>query len=513
MNVPIGIDGLGAVAATVLFWGGLALMVFGIIKLVAVPLAVAFEWRESRRRRRGHHTLLDERPWVSVIVPAYNEGPVLANCVRSLVASDYDRIEVVIVDDGSTDDTPQVAAALAARYAQVRSVRQENAGKGAALNRGIAVSTGEVLFFVDSDGIFAPGSVAEMLRGFNHPDVGAVCGDDRPVNLNRIQTRLLAVLSHAGTGLVRRALTMLGCLPIVSGNVGAFPRAVLEQIGGFDETTVGEDLELTWRVHRAGFRVVFQPRALVYAESPSTLRTLWRQRVRWARGLLQTMRIHASMIGNLRYRTFGAYLVVNTLTMVVMPLLQLLVLASLPLVAVTDQFPVERSVLGVLGWLGIALSLAVVSFAVLLNRAARDLRHLWTLPLWPIYSTALAAVMACALWKEARGGPASWNKMVRTGVVSVAELGVGSTGDTGTDQSLGVAAEAPFATMRQVGMTIPAAPAARRAPRHRATPATAVAVRDVHTWIDSPWNGCERSPSVLGALPGGGLLAQRSEVS
>ncbi|QOR72532.1 glycosyltransferase family 2 protein [Ruania alkalisoli] len=397
-------------------------MVFGIAKLVMVPLAVAFEWREHRRSRRGHHTLLNEKPWVSVIVPAYNEGPVLNGCVRSLITNGYERLEVVIVDDGSTDDTPAVAAELAARYPQVRLVRQENAGKGAALNRGIAVAGGEVLLFVDSDGIFAPGAVAEMLRGFDRPDVGAVCGDDRPVNLNRIQTRLLAILSHAGTGMVRRALTMIGCLPIVSGNVGAFPREVISEIGGFDETTVGEDLELTWRVHRAGYRVVFRPRALVYAESPSTIRTLWRQRVRWARGLLQTMRIHRSMIGNPRYGAFGIYLVVNTLTMIVMPLLQLLVLTSLPVVSAVGTVPVQGSTVAVLGWLGIAVSLVVVGFATLLNRAARDLRHLWTVPLWPVYATALAAVMACALWKEARGGPASWNKMTRTGVVSVQDL-------------------------------------------------------------------------------------------
>lgn len=415
-----------AVLDAVVGAAGLALLLFGVLKLVAVPLAAWFELQDVRRRRSRHRrTWYDQGPLVSVIVPAYNEGPVLANCVHSLLSSDYRRVEVVIVDDGSSDDTPEVVAALVARYPRVRAVRQPNAGKGAALNRGIAESTGDVLFFVDADGIFSPGAIAEMLRGFDGPEVGAVCGDDRPVNLDRVQTRMMAVLSHAGTGLVRRALTVLGCLPIVSGNVGAFPRTVIEQIGGFDETTVGEDLELTWRVHRAGYRVRFCPRGLVYAESPSTVRTLWRQRVRWARGLLQTMRIHREMIGNPRFGAFGLYLVVNTLTMVVMPLLQLLVLALLPALALIGEPPIEPGVAGVLSWLGLTVSVAVVCFAVLVNRAWSDLRHLWTVPLWPVYATAIAAVMVSALWLELRGGPASWHKMQRTGVVSMAALSRG----------------------------------------------------------------------------------------
>ena len=182
--------------------------------------------------------------------------------------------------------------------------------------------------FVDADGIFSQNTVKRMLQGFTDQRTGAVCGDDRPVNLNRVQTRMLAFISHVGTGMVRRALTMIRCLPIVSGNIGAFPRRILEEIGPFREDTVGEDLELTWRVHKAGYRVVFAPRALVYAESPSTVRRSAPARP-LARGLLQTMGVHKRMIGNLRHGQFGAYLLFNTITMVVLPVLQILVLVDL----------------------------------------------------------------------------------------------------------------------------------------------------------------------------------------
>ncbi|WP_265445790.1 glycosyltransferase [Flexivirga meconopsidis] len=412
--------------ANVALCGGFALAVFGITKLLFVPTALGYEAvRAARLRRRrvrsgaADYSLLERNPLVSIIVPSYNEEPVLGNCVRAILGGDYENLEIILVDDGSTDRTADIAAELAAQHPRVRAISQANAGKGAALNAGIAASAGDVLMFVDADGIFATDTVRRMLAAFVSPTVGAVCGDDRPVNLDRTQTHLLAILNHAGTGMVRRALHLMGCLPIVSGNIGAFPRHVIEEVGTFNTETIGEDLELTWRVHRGGYRVAFEPRAVVYAEAPSTIRNLWRQRVRWSRGLFQTMRIHRSMIGNPRYGTFGPYLVVNTLTMIVAPLVQLVVLACLPF-AVADGTTARLSLTtwALIGWLGLTTSIAVVVLSTALNGSLRDLRFAWTLLLWPLYSTGMALVVVTGLWQELRGQQASWNKMTRTGVVS-----------------------------------------------------------------------------------------------
>jgi cellulose synthase/poly-beta-1,6-N-acetylglucosamine synthase-like glycosyltransferase len=193
---------------------------------------------------------------------------------------------------------------------------------------------------------------------------------------------------------------------------------------------VGEDLELTWRVHKAGYRVVFTPRALVYAESPSTVGALWRQRVRWARGLLQTMRVHRGMIGNLRHGRFGAYLLFNALTMVVLPVAQLLVLLDLAFLFALGRSPLDADVWGVLGWLGLFVTVVFSLFALGMNRAWKDLRHIWALPLIPFYSVFTSLTMVAALAQEIRGKEPRWNKLARTGVVSVethparAELGV-----------------------------------------------------------------------------------------
>lgn len=414
-----GVDSIWMILFGLFLVSGGLILGMGLIKLAFVPLSLAFVIRERRRRAAAGSPLLESRPRVSIVVPAYNEAVVLDHCVESILGSNYPDFEVILVDDGSADGTARLMGRWAERDPRVRSFSQPNSGKGAALNYGFAQSTGEVLLFVDADGVFGAETINEMLRGFSHPRIGAVCGDDRPVNLNTVQTRLLTVISHLGTGVVRRALAFIGCLPIVSGNSGAFLRSALEEAGPLDERIIGEDLELTWRVHKAGYQVNFAPRALVYAESPSTLRGLWRQRVRWARGLLQTIRIHRSMHANPRYGAFGFFLLFNTFNMVVMPVVQLLVLLALPFVIIFGTNPIGGTWLEFLAWLGIFVSLFLALYAMTLNRALGDTRHLWTIPLWPVYSVLMGLSMLSALFKELTNKPAKWDKLERTGVVSL----------------------------------------------------------------------------------------------
>lgn len=323
-----------------------------------------------------------------------------------------------MVDDGSRDATPRILHELAARHPTVRVFEQANAGKAAALNRGIAESSGEIVLLVDADGVFLADTVAELVRPFADPRVGAVCGDDRPVNTDRTLPRLLAVIGHVGTGLMRRAPTVLNCLPIVSGNSGAFRRAVLDEVGPLETACIGEDLELTWRVQRARHRVVFAPRAIVYAESPSTVRGLWRQRVRWARGLLQTMALRWRMLGDPRLGLFGPSLLLLAFSGVVLPLVQLAAIPLLAATAAAAQWQGPTDGLGLLLWIGLPLALALVVIAAALNGALRDLRYAPTLFLWPLYSLMMSATMVAAIGAEVAGRPRRWNKLERTGVRS-----------------------------------------------------------------------------------------------
>ena len=414
-----------AVFTSLLFVLGVTVLVAGFVRLLLVPFALVFELRERRARPgpAGCGPSFAAAPQVSVVVPAYNEAVVVENCVRSILRSDHPHLEVVCVDDGSSDGTFDVLARLAGKDPRVTALRQENSGKGAALNRGIAHARGEIILLVDADGLFRRDTITHLLRGFRDSRVGAVCGNDRPVNLDRVLPRLLCLISHLGTGLMRRALDVLGCLPVVSGNVGAFRREVLDAAGPLRTDTLGEDLELTWRIHRERYAVTFAPDALVYAESPSTVRGLWRQRVRWARGLLQVTGIHLRMVGNPRYGAFGLYLLYNSFSQIVVPFLQVLAAITLAVLAGVDG----------VAWLpddwwswvlfvGLPVSVGLLLLSILLDRAPGDLRHVWTVPLWPVYSTLMTFVMLDAARLELQNAEERWNKLDRTGTVSVAGL-------------------------------------------------------------------------------------------
>jgi len=411
-----------SVLAALVLVVGIGALGLGLVRLAFVPLALVFAVRERRASPGpvGLGPRFDRAPTVSVVVPAFDEAVVIDRCVESILATGYPHLDVVCVDDGSADDTLARMQRLAREHPQVRAIGKANAGKGAALNTGIALARGEVLVLVDADGLFRTDTLVELLRGFRDERVGAVCGNDQPGNLDRVLPCLLALVSHVGTGLMRRALDVVDCVPVVSGNLGAFRRDVLEQVGPLRTDTLGEDLELTWRVHRAGYRVAFAPRALVFAESPSTVRGLWRQRVRWARGLLQAIGMHRDMVANPRYGAFGPYLLYNTATQVAGPFLWVLGLAALLALVALDG--TARLPDGWLGWvlaIGLLPSVGLLLLALVLDRAAADLRLLWAAPLWPLYSTLMTFVMLDAARLELQNAENRWNKLERTGTVAV----------------------------------------------------------------------------------------------
>ena len=168
----------------------------------------------------------------------------------------------------------------------------------------------------------------------------------------------------------------------------------------------------------AGHRINFRPQAIVYAEVPSTLRCLWKQRIRWTRGLVETAGRHRDLIASRHHGRLGWYLAYNLVTMLVLPLVQLLILVLVVWLYLLGHSPLPPGAPAILLWMGLGVAMAHVLIAVAFDRAWRDTRYLYVLPAVAFYTVFMSAVTARALWLEASGAPQRWNKLARTGVDS-----------------------------------------------------------------------------------------------
>jgi len=397
-------------AAFILFFlFGAVCFYFGLVSLAYFPLALAYPFWARRLERRAREA--DYAPPVSVLIPAFNEEKTIAASLASVLASDYPRFEVIVIDDGSTDATGAAVAPFLSDP-RLRALRQENGGKAAALNHGAAAATGEIILFTDADSVFERDTLRAGVAYFIDPGVGAVSGNDTPLDPHGALQKMLVVTSHIGTGFVRRALSMIGVLPIISGNLGLVRAELLRQVGGFREIW-GEDLELTFRLHRHRVRVVYGAATRVLAECPHTLAGLWKQRVRWMRSYIKIALLNRDMLGNPRYGAFGPFLAFNFFNMVAVPLLQAMAVVLLPVAVLGGQFNLTHwEWIAYLGWMFL-LAAAVVS--ILLDRTPRDLVYLPYAALLIFFSHFYNAVVLYSIWAEARGESEDWNKLERRG--------------------------------------------------------------------------------------------------
>ncbi len=235
-----------------------------------------------------------EYPPVSLIVPAYNEGKVIEGALGSLLKLDYPRYEIIVVDDGSSDDTLANASRVAGEYSncRVRVSTKSNGGKASALNAGLAMAEYPIVLCMDADAKLEPQTIKAAVAHFRDPSVGAVAGNVKVVNRVNIWTRLQALEYVEGLNMARRAQGFLNAVNIVPGPVGLFRRELLIALGGYDRDTFAEDTDLTLKILTAGWKIRYEPRSVAWTEAPERLVDLIQQRYRWTRGILQALGKH-----------------------------------------------------------------------------------------------------------------------------------------------------------------------------------------------------------------------------
>jgi len=285
-------------------WVFLIGIIFGLARMIFIGALAWAQWRRARRRARVHAGE-DYHPLVSVVVPAYNEERVIAQTIKSLLASTYPRFEIIVVDDGSPDRTSLVVSEQFGDESRVRLLTKENGGKAEALNFGLRHAAGEIIVALDADTIFTPEAMGALAGRFSDPHIGAVAGNAKVGNRINLITRWQALEYITAQNLDRRAFASLNCITVVPGAVGAWRRELLAQVGGFASDTLAEDQDLTLRVRRLGHKIGYEERAIAWTEAPDTLRALARQRFRWAYGTLQCMWKHRDALFRSPYGTLG----------------------------------------------------------------------------------------------------------------------------------------------------------------------------------------------------------------
>jgi cellulose synthase/poly-beta-1,6-N-acetylglucosamine synthase-like glycosyltransferase/peptidoglycan/xylan/chitin deacetylase (PgdA/CDA1 family) len=366
------------------------------------------------------HKRLRGVPWgpavtepVTVVVPAYNESAGIEAAVRSLLASDHP-VEVVVVDDGSTDGTADLVESL--NLPGVRVIRQENAGKPAALNAGIRAASHELVVMVDGDTVFQPDAIRLLVQPFADPSVGAVSGNAKVINRGGLLGRWQHIEYVVGFNLDRRLFDLAECMPTVPGAIGGFRRAALLRAGGVSHDTLAEDTDLTMTLCRDGWRVVYEERAIAWTEAPASLGALWKQRYRWCYGTLQAMWKHRRALvqpgqaGKLGRRGLVHLLLFQVLLTLVAPIVDVLTLYGAvfvsPLYSLT-VWAVFVLLQMVLGWYAFRL----------------DGEHpgpLWSLPLQQfVYRQLMYLVVIQSLSTALAGARLGWQRMERYGSLQV----------------------------------------------------------------------------------------------
>jgi cellulose synthase/poly-beta-1,6-N-acetylglucosamine synthase-like glycosyltransferase/peptidoglycan/xylan/chitin deacetylase (PgdA/CDA1 family)/spore germination protein YaaH len=383
-----------------------------VMRTIMVSVLAARHFRMERKLNEA----APFTPPISVIIAAYNEEKVIGATLRAVTDTSYTgEFEVVVVDDGSRDETAREIERAAFIDKRIRLIRQANGGKSVALSNGVASARHDMLIFLDADTHFCRETFEALVKPLRDLKVGAVSGHAKVGNLRKFLTRCQSLEYICGFNLDRRAYAQWNCITVVPGAVSAIRRQALEDAGGFCRDTLAEDTDLTLCLHKEDYRVEYAADAIAWTEAPETARALMRQRFRWAFGTLQCLWKHRDMVFNPQYGALGWFSLPSVW------FFQIILVALTPVV---DGLLVISLVLG--GWsamwsyvlIFLLMDLLLAFLACGLD--GEKLRKAWIiLPMRIIYRPLLSWVIWKGLYRAFKGAWVTWGKSERTASMPV----------------------------------------------------------------------------------------------
>lgn len=260
--------------------------------------ALIFYVKERKDPAFTQPPALQEYPLVAVLIPCFNEGDNAEETITQALTLKYPNFEVIAINDGSSDNTGEVLNRLAAQHPRLRVVHlAENQGKAMGLQAGSLVTDAEYLLGIDGDALLDPHAASWMLRHFQRdPAVAAVTGNPRIRNRSTLLGRVQVGEFSSIIGMIKRAQRTYGRIFTVSGAITAFRKSAVHQVGYWSHDMLTEDIDISWKLQRAGWKIEFEPNALAWVLMPETLQGLWKQRLRWAMGGAQVLNKNIDVI-------------------------------------------------------------------------------------------------------------------------------------------------------------------------------------------------------------------------
>jgi cellulose synthase/poly-beta-1,6-N-acetylglucosamine synthase-like glycosyltransferase len=223
---------------------------------------------------------------ISVLVPAYNEEKTIENTIKSIFSSAYSVKELIVLNDGSKDDTGKIVKKLLKKYPALKLINKENSGKGDSLNQGLKIAKGELVAVVDADSYPANNSFGKMIGFFDDSSVGAATCVFVPRNRNNFLEKL-QVIEYNVIAFTRKLLGYVDAIYVTPGPLALYRKSALEKIGGFSTKNMTEDIEATWHLAYEGYKRKMCLATYATTTVPNKFKPWYKQRRRWNIGGLQ----------------------------------------------------------------------------------------------------------------------------------------------------------------------------------------------------------------------------------
>lgn len=385
-----------------------------VISRIAVifTLAVLHRRKESKAQSVTLLPVPAVAPGVSVVIAAYNEGRVILDTLGAIIQAAYDgECEILVIDDGSSDDTASKVRSFSLSHPSVKLISQENRGKSHALNAGISVASHEIIVTLDADTVISANTIPELVAMFRDERVGAVSGHVKVGNAESLLTRFQDIEYLMGFHLDRRAYDYLGGHIVVPGAVSAWRKQALVEIGNFSTETLAEDTDATLALQKCGYLIRYASRATGFTEVPDTVRVLIRQRVRWAFGTMQCAWKHRSLIGSsdvpvLGFLLFPSMWIFNFLLAAMGPVVDVLFLMAL--------FDFTSARVFIMFAIFLALESGLAACACIMEGISIR-RAALIAPSRIFYRPILSVALWLAIFRVLRGAWVGWGKQERRG--------------------------------------------------------------------------------------------------